>query len=269
MNACDFEFDNHCLSEYGFVICSFDGSGDKEVRSGGDITFNTVTMNHGKNYYLTDVSWKDCLEAEFDICKDPDKYSDSEMEITASEYRQIVRWLKQNDFKEMCFLYDAPGEPICYYNGSFNVSKIFVADTLYGLHLKMVTDSPYGHGIKLLQIQTVSADGKMLVLDHNDGTGHTYPDWVITCNSSGDLTIENEEMGYETVINNCTAGEVITIDGKHRLIATDDAEHKIYDDFNFEFPYIGNTIESRANTFTFGISCDVEVSYSPTIHDIP
>ena len=51
MYACDFEYDGQYLSDYGFIICNFNGSSDFDVVSAGSkITFNTVSRHRGKKY---------------------------------------------------------------------------------------------------------------------------------------------------------------------------------------------------------------------------
>ena len=49
MYASDFEYDGHYLSDFGFVVCDFDGASSYDVISAGSkITFNKVSRNRGK-----------------------------------------------------------------------------------------------------------------------------------------------------------------------------------------------------------------------------
>ena len=49
----DFEYDNRYLSDFGFIICHFDGSsGIETVSAGSAITFSKVSRNSGKQYSL-------------------------------------------------------------------------------------------------------------------------------------------------------------------------------------------------------------------------
>lgn len=71
------------------------------------------------------------------------------------------------------------------------------------------------------------------------------------------------------VIKNVSVGEVITIDGPTHIITSSLDSHKLYDDFNFEFFRIGNTINNRNNRISASLPCKLEFTYSPIIKDSP
>ena len=66
-----------------------------------------------------------------------------------------------------------------------------------------------------------------------------------------------------------SAGEVINLDGKNQIITTSLSSHKIQNDFNFEFPTLVNSIDNRYTNYTFSLSCEVEIIYTPIVKDIP
>lgn len=109
MYALDFEYDDFSsgkiprkLSDLGFTICNFDGGGDLEtISAGSKITFNKVSMNHGRHSPLISTSYDECLECTFDICKDP-QLSQSQS-ITRDEKQTIMRWLSCKSFKDIKF----------------------------------------------------------------------------------------------------------------------------------------------------------------------
>ena len=47
MKSYDFEYDGLNLSDFGFMICSFDSKGVETISNGSTITFNTVSMFNG------------------------------------------------------------------------------------------------------------------------------------------------------------------------------------------------------------------------------
>ncbi len=272
MYACDFEYDGQYLSDYGFIICNFGGTSDFDtVSAGSKITFNTVSRHRGKIHSLVGTQYDECITSTFQICKNPEKHSD--MHITNNEYRDIMRWLNRNEFLKFQVLYEDDREQdACFYEASFNIDKILINKVLYGLELTMETNKPFGYGQEITVSWDISNSdiAKTYVLsDMSDEIGYTYPTMVITCTKAGDLSIRNETENCTMVIKNVSSGEVITVDGSTGIIESSMESHKIYDDFNFEFFRIGNTISNRNNKISVSIPCNLELTYAPIIKDTP
>lgn len=264
MKALDFKYDGCYLSDFGCIVCTF-GAVDKEEYSiGSQITFNTTPVNFGKRNYLTSIKYEECITAEFEICKNVDNLMDKKMRyFTVEEQRELSRWLNRSSFLPLEII-DCGYETICF-EGSFNLSKIEVANNVLGFLLELTTNRPFALGHTFTKRATVSsAGGSLNIQDMSDEIGYVYPDITITCNESGDLSISNSMDSRVTKISNCSSGEKITI-GSNLLISTSNTTHQktIMNDFNFVFPRISNTFKSRSNTLTFSIPCDVVVSYSP------
>lgn len=272
MYAIDFEYDGRCLSDYGFIICSFSSaSGADTVSAGSEITFNKVAKHYGKTYSLTSTQYDNCITTTFHICKNPDIYELEKREISPSEYRDLMRWLNRREFYPFTvFDEDVDRERVIYYNASFNISKVKINEILYGLELTMETDKPFGYGLeKISTLNFLSADSAKTIYDTSDEIGSTYPQMEITCMSDGDLTITNSFNGVSTIIKGCANGEVITLDCQSKVIITSLQSHDICNDFNYEFFRIGNTISSNENKITVSIPCKIKLSYSPIIKDTP
>lgn len=269
MNTLDFEYDGRCLSDFGFIICSFDdNSGVITESAGSEITFNKVSRNGGKRYSLSSTQYDGCVEATFSICKNPCLFDD--MAITDDEYRLLVRWLNREEFRKFRLIIDDPSYTQRYYNGSFNISKVKVADILYGLELTLETDKPFAYAArKTITLDFSDTSASNVVTDTSDKIGYIYPDITITCASSGDLAIYNKTLDSATVVKNCTAGEVITMNGDTLIIATSDTTHDICNDFNYEFFKIGNSYTNRENEITASLPCQIELRYYPIIKDSP
>ena len=273
MYAVDFEYDGQYLSDYGFIICDFDGStGAVTASAGSNITFNRVKRDNGKRHGLSSTEYGECVSTTFDICKDDTVWSREELEITNNEYRDLVRWLNRREFLTFQLLnnneYD--DRESCFYNASFNIEKIFINARLYGLRLNMATDKPFGYG----QEQTISwnivdPSTPKVLSDISDEIGCIYPTLIITCMRNGDLTIWNELEGCTTMIRNCTVGEVITLHGDTQIITSSFASHNIGADFNYDFFRIGNTIHTRSNKIYASAPCKLEIRYHPVIKDSP
>lgn len=265
----DFEYDGKRLSDFGFIPCMFDNDSDNGLISSiGKLTYNKVSGNHGKQYSLTSTQYDDCIETAFDICKKECQLG--EFEIRSNEYRELMRWLNRRGFYRFRAIDDTNFESeACYYNASFNIEKKYIGNTFCGLELSMTTDKPFGFGSKRLYRWTVTADKKSKrIIDCSDEIGYIYPDVEITCNAAGNLQLTNSLDAYTTIVKNCSKGEVIKISGGSNIISTSLEKHKIYNDFNFEFPKIINTATENLNIITCSIPCSIKLGYEPVIKEI-
>ena len=272
MYAIDFEYDGQYLSDYGFIICHFDFStGANVANAGSKITFEKVSRNRGKQYSLTNAKYDECVTTSFDICKNPDLYDYEEREISNDEYRDLMRWLNRREFlKFQAFDEDDKERDTCYFNVSFNVEKVKIAEKLYGLRLNLESDKPFGYGQELTTSWVFSDVSVSKILsDMSDEIGYVYPDMKITCNQAGDLSIFNELENCTMLIRNCSVGEVITIKGNEQIITSSYDSHDICNDFNWEFFRIGNTIDNRNNRISVSKPCAIVITYSPIIKDTP
>lgn len=267
----NFMYDSQFLSDYGFVVCKFETGGSLAIdKIGTTITFEKTSKNNGSRFGLASAVYKECVSAEFDICKNPDLYDD-DMGISEDERKNIVRWLNRREFLLFQPIDDCDGEhEQKFYNASFNISKIESGGILYGFRLKMETDSPFCYGReRCVVLDYTNGCTERFVRDDSDEIGFLYPNVTITCCQNGTVSLHNLTEGCKTVIKNCFDGEIITIDGENQIIQTSAQEHAVMNDFNFEFPRIGNSRDNRVNRIVATAPCIVEFKYRPVIKDIP
>lgn len=263
MKAIDFEFDGRRLSEFGMILCRFD-SGGLDTVDGVQITFNTISTQNGKKHELTSVQYEDCLETTLHICK----YSCSGgvQEITDTEHRQLTRWLNRKRFLKLKILDEDHID--LYYEALINVSKIELDGKLIGLELGVYTNRP--HALKeprIININNTVAEGKHSINDTSHEEGYIYPYTKITIGDIGlekkTLVITNAIENRKTVIENCVANEVITMD--YPIIQSSDSSHNIQNDFNWNFFRVANTFENSRNDLTISLPCSIKVEYSPIV----
>ena len=204
MFALDFEYDNQYLSDYNCIICDFDYSdGAKTADAGSKISFERVSRNGGKIHTLVSAKYEECIQTSFAICKNPDLcnfYEDRY--ISSGEYRDLMRWLNRREFLKFRLLSDEYIET-CYYNASFNVEIITIADKLVGLQLTMETDKPFGYGELVNYKYTFSSNAtQKKLIDISDEIGYIYTDIIIKVKGTGSMTIKNIEMDSTMVIGN-------------------------------------------------------------------
>lgn len=267
MKCYDFEYDGRTLSDLGFIICKFDGGGMDTVSNGSIISFNTVPTLNGAKHELTSSLYEECLEATFQICKN---FCDGEdEEITFDEIRHIMQWLNRKNFHKFKLLED--GYADVYYESSFNVSKIEFDGKVIGFELEMITNRPFALFEPVyISIENTEEDieeGKSWKLSsRSDDEGYIYPEMTIVCNADGDLSIYNEAEDRDMVINNCSFGEVITLD--YPIIESslgNERKTKIQNDFNWVFYRLSNKFMDSRNETTISLPCSIEIKYCPIV----
>lgn len=273
MYATDFEYDSQYLSDYGFLICDFNATnGANTISAGSKITFNKIEKRNGKENSLIGIRYGECIQCQFDICKNPETYDYKDRKITTDEFRDLMRWLNRPEFHRFQIIDNSEKfrEP-CYFNASFNVEKIFVADELYGLRLTMETDKPFGYGETQKITQDITqANSRFVIYDISDEIGETYVDVDIVCKSDTDIMITNEDIEYNNMtIENCKNGETIHIDGSNLIVTSSNPEHKVCSDFGYEFLKIRNTYNNRINNIIVATPCKITIQYTPIIKNIP
>lgn len=265
MKAYDFEFDKLALSNLGFIICKFNSSsgGFETVSNGSQITFNTIPVLSGAKYERISTKYDTCLSATFQICKNSCVYGKENLEITVDELRYINKWLGRKGFHKFKIL-DSDYLDI-YYEGSFErVDRIELDGKLYGLELSLITNRPFAlHEQKKIIIKNTKKNGKAYITDTSDEEETIYPFTEIEIAEDGDLVIHNDFNDNDLVIKNCTSGEVITLDYPYISSSIDD--HKLQNDFNWNFFSLCNTFRTGKNNLTISIPCTVKIAYSPTI----
>lgn len=260
MKAYDFEFDGIKLSDKGFIICYFGSKGLDTVSNGSQITFNTVSTLGGAKHKLTGVEYEDCLEATIQICKNP-CFSDT-MEISSTEFRELTKWLSRKKFLKFKILDEDYID--LYFEASFNISRIEIDGKIYGLELEVITNRPFAlKEPKLINIKNTVNNGVHSINDSSYEEGYIYPEMEIIITKSGNLTIHNAIENRSTVIKNCVAGEVITMN--YPVIQSSISTHNIANDFNWSFFRIANTFKNSRNDLTISIPCEINIRYSPIV----
>lgn len=260
MKVKDFEFNSKCLSDFGCIIANF---GDKglEIIDGAEIEFNTISSLNGSIHRLVSTNYESCLECTIQIVK----YSCSTdiQEITPVEYREISRWLNRKGFYKLKFL-DESYIDLYYMASVKSINRIEIDGKLFGLELNIITNSP--HSFKeprIITIKNTIQNGKHSINDTSYEEGYIYPNTEITVVEDGDLDIYNALENRHTIIKNCVANEVITMD--YPIIQSSLSSHNIQNDFNWKFFRVANTYDNSRNDLTISIPCTMKVKYSPIV----
>lgn len=260
MNAYDFEYDGLRLSDFGCIICKFDGGGTETVTNGSQISLNTVSTLMGAKQELVSSKYEECLEAVFQICKNT--CSEDDAEFSLRELRDLMRWLNRREFHKCKFI--AEDYVDFYFEATFNISRIEIGGKIVGLELTMKTNSPFAFGEpQTMVIHNTAKSGRKSIANQSDAEGYVYPSMEIFIRESGDLYLYNDFEKRTTLVKNCTAGETITMN--YPIIQSSLPAHKIQDDFNWNFFRLANTVRHKKNDLTISLPCTITLRYSPVI----
>lgn len=263
MLATDFEYAGQYLKNWGCMICYTDSqSGFETIDNVAKRTFNTASQLYGRKFALTMSYYEDRIETSFQICKYDCKSGLSA--FTPYEIREIKRWLCRPDFHKFKLIQENWAD--YYMNGSFNVSELKLKGYTYVLELNFISDAPFSLHEPItykFRLDEPYVD-KFTFFDISDEIGHIYPDLKIHVMQQGDLELINSAEDRFTIIENCYKDEEITITQDH-VFYSSLPSHKIQNDFNYMFPRIANSYDSRKNVITASLPIEIEMTYSPYV----
>lgn len=228
---------------------------------GVEITFNTISSLNGSMHHLISTQYESCLETTIQIAK----YSCSTdiQEMTATDYREISRWLSKKKFVKFKIL-DKDHIDLYYMASVISIGRIELDGRLMGLELNIITNSPHAFKEpKTIKIKNLERGGKHSINDTSHEEGYIYPYTEITVTESGNLNIHNAIEDRCTYIANCVANEVIIMD--YPIIRSSISSHNIQNDFNWNFFRIANNFENSRNDLTFSLPCTIKIKYSPIV----
>jgi hypothetical protein len=181
------------------------------------------------------------------------------MDLDFELINDLYQWLNRKSYYIFQPIYEDSSIPAVYYNGTFNLTLEQAGSRTVGIDLDFTADAPYGYLDVSKSGNTTSSTG-LTIIDPSNEYGAIYCDMDITVNKAGTLIIANSNDGANTIIKNCTKGEVIHFYGQLKQIES--ASHlSIASDFNYRFPRIINTESGNTNTFTTSLSCAVSIKY--------
>lgn len=171
----DFIFDGEKLSDYGYMICSFDSVG-LETSTISEINFTEIKSP------LSDISHKVATGYESNLsrtiqimkmnCDDTNNYDNDNKDIST-----LTKWLCRKDYKWFQWIKDGVVEEI-YYEVRINLKQIKLSDSSIGFELDIISNRPYG-----------LSEEKVIEID-NDIIDTATGDVICVDNSSDNLMID-------------------------------------------------------------------------------
>lgn len=268
MFVTDFEYADKRLSDFGYVMCHINTeSGLRDVDIGCDITFNTIKNNHSSVQYITSSSYDNVYSMSFDIIKSKCGRDREDIYLTSEEVRLLITWLNRREYRKLKLINNVNSDMSINYYGSFNVKQIMMGDNIIGLSLTFTSNAPYGFADEVSMEYDITFENEHFYLSGDgDEFGTIYPKVTITfkqdCES---FSILNVTTGTTLFLKNCLDGEVITIDGEHKIILTNTSEHDtLYNDFNYEYlDILVQDDDFSENKYEVSAPCVISIKYSP------
>ena len=254
----DFLFDGQTLSGFGYMICSFDSSNSNSTEFVSNMSYTEIKSPLSNISHTVSASYENNLSRTIQICKK--NCNDSNYNITNDELSELSRWLCRKDYKWFKWIDDEDDDEI-FYQVHITLKKIEMHDNKVGFELDIISNRPYGMTNEI-KANYNNADNSPIRLDvYSDEEGYIYPDLIIKIKENGNLKITNTYENRITQINNCEAGEIITIIGNDVKQIRSSSGHNLSFDFNYIFPRLCSTYSQSNNEITVNLNCDIEIKY--------
>ena len=189
-----------------YISVEYDSDPSKSLGLERDMEKGEATRYRIEPNYFYDT-WSAPLEFDLHILKDTCKYqTQTEMEITKSELREITRWLTSSHYPEWIRFSDEDGNLEEWrYKGWFSNVETFVAyGTVYGLKLHFKCTTSFAWTDIITNSCTCVTYKNMLVKnDGDDLNDYSYPtikihptkdEEIFICNESDYMLLENGEI---------------------------------------------------------------------------
>lgn len=252
----DMIFDNKLLSDYGLMICSFDGS--TPTKSGGEVTFITSKPPGSDTHTFYASQSETPISMTFSIgkndCETDDYY------FSQDEQSAIYRWLVRKDgFHWLAF--DQEGFEDVWFNAQINLQEVFSSGRVVGYDVTVSTDSPNAFSQEFKKSFTLNSNESFIVKNYSDIPGDIYPEVTITPKDNGNVILESGCCDYKkiTTITHANNSTNIILDGKNDYYSgVNDPDF-----FNYVFPVMGNSFNDIDTYFTNkgSISLDIAIKY--------
>ncbi|MCI9077320.1 MAG: hypothetical protein HFH68_00145 [Lachnospiraceae bacterium] len=248
MIATDFEFNGVKASDVNLAIVDFNSpSREGVVSSGGKITFNSSKAVNSHKWNFHGSHYEEQLSFSFQVARINLERLPQEV-LPASPYEKAyyMRWLCRKDgYKYLRFLQN--GYESIFYNSKIDLEWINYGGCTYGAELTVTCDAPFGYSLLQSYEARLSSGNSFTIYNDSDETGSVMPQLIeIEILTDGDFRLSNSldpllmvnylDLSGDTVIKGCKKGEVITINGITKQIATSLLSHDVSNSFNYVYP---------------------------------
>lgn len=281
MSFTDFEFNGQRASDFGCMVCIFDGNPGLEIVDiGSNLSLNTVNKSMTNKFDIMSTKYEEPYTTTFQIGKHGcDRYNQGDMYMEEQLVARLIRWLNKKKYQKFKMLYSDGKYSDVWYKGTFpNIKMVTLNEQVVGLEVTFQANAPFGYYDDLeYEMDFTDVNERYSIFDTSDEIGFIYPHTLeINILQDGDLVIKNSQENKTVVIKNCIAGETITLNADIKHIESNMAHPKLYNDFNYNFvkvinksgdidDYYGaaNEENEAENIYTVTLPCIIRLVYAP------
>ncbi|MBU5332122.1 hypothetical protein KQI61_07915 [Anaerocolumna aminovalerica] len=253
-----FTYDNIMSSDFGLILCSFENENQSNIIS-SSIELTTYKSPLSNRWFKYGYQYTDPIQFSITV----GKYNDYKFKkLTKQEVGQINRWLMRTDGYHWFQFYDKKFGDIFFNCTAIKSEEVLISSETYGIKYTFITDSPFAYS-EIKEVYFVATENlkSFTIYDYSDDIGHLYPHTTIKLLEAGNLTLHNSIEDRTITINNCSKGEIITMDGVYKNIHSSNTLHKLYDDFNWKYFRIANSFNNRENVITTSLKCEITMNW--------
>ena len=255
----DFIFDGQALSDFGYLMI-YENSED--VIDVSNMQYETIKAALSDEAHRVAHTYESNYTSTFFIMKNPCVYLDEDLNLTSDDIRELTRWLARKQYKWFRFI-DEEDNDETWYKAQIVVQKEFYGGNCIGLQLTVNANAPYGFSREIKH--EISSDTFDINVQ-SDEEGYIYPDMTIEVETSGDVVLTNDYDGRQTIIRNCQASEIITIQGGDTQQISSNIDHDFTNDFNYVFPRLCNQYGNNKNHFEYNGSQSGTITNEDTLN---
>lgn len=248
MFATDFIFDSQRLSDFGCMICSFDG--DFQTASGGEIEYNVVKAPNRDKFSFYGAEFNTVLTWNYSICKNTCSNNDN-MYFDQYEESMLAKWLIKTDGYRY-FQFDQEGYEDIFYNVYINMLPHQVAGRTVGYDLTVTSDCGYGYSDEITKIATVNSSAPLKFNINNDISTVVYPH--IQIKGSGDFIISNDNDSLYEISDFRNVSTTIIMDCENDIIEGLNSPN----DFNWYFIRLVDGMNTITTNSTSNIQIEIK-----------
>ena len=278
MYLTDFVFDGVKLSTLGYIVGSAVTSNNDSASAGSKLDLQTTTNRANNITQIINAQYNEPISVTFDIIKHACNATAAHV-VEDVEIPLIMQWLNRTEYCRFYPIYDDLSLMDVYFNGTFTeINTIQLGGNVVGFTVTFNANAPYGFGDYEDIEFTFDRNHGEYYYDQSTEFGFHYLDKVVfTLSQDDDIMLRTshtpsmpaDEVNTESIttgitrVYNCKEGEIITLDGVHKIITSNMNHPNLFNDFNYVFPRVKSTLKSTMNTFYSTTRCSVKIIYHP------
>lgn len=246
MAITDFIFDGQALSDFGYMVVFENTENVVDVSvMDYDIVKAALSDESRRVSHKYESNYSSTFTIMKSLCDNPDESS-----LTKDDITELTKWLVRKQYKWFRFVDDDDDDEI-WYKAQFQIKKEYIGENVISLQVTLNTNAPYGFTREIVNAFSNDDNQDFYEINiHTDEEGVIYPTCKIDIISDGNVELYSgntaNDLQFITQINNCVAGEIITIDGESLQI-TSNIDHDFTNDFNYVYPRFCSTYRNTKN----------------------